>query len=80
MVSFQSPVYYLAIATVTETFLSRLKGEVSPNNSSWRQEPTEKHVGAKVHMMVTIKALGFSSIKTNEFVSLGVQHIFEGAN
>jgi hypothetical protein len=76
----QSPIYYPAIAAVGEILLSRLKGEVTPNDGPWRQEATEKDVGTKVHVVVTVKAFRYPPIETSKFIKLSPHDVFEGGN
>ena len=75
----QPAVDCFAIQTVRQTFLSRLKGMVSPDECTRRQQFIKQHVRTKMEVMMTVDPLRISSVEPAKFVDLSRHHILERA-
>ena len=80
VLSGEQSVHNSAIETVTPTLLTRLKGKISSNKETLRQQPLKQDVGTKVGMMMPIETIRGFFVKTAEFVKLGQHNVLERAD
>ncbi len=70
-----------AIEPVSQPLLlTGLEGKVPPYQRSGRQQATEQHVCAEVHVMMAVEAVGVLLVETAVFVELGRYDVLEGPN
>jgi hypothetical protein len=80
MMSGEQAVHNSAIETVAPTLLTRLKGKISPNKQTLRQQPLDQNVGAKVGVMMPIETGWTFLVNPAEFVDLGRHNVFKRAD
>lgn len=66
-----------SIKPIPDALLTALKGKIAPHAGAGRQKTSQEHVGAKVHVMVTVQPLRLFSKETSEFLALGRNEILE---
>jgi len=66
--------------TIGQTLFPRHKGEVAPDDRSRRKQSSDEHVGAKVDVMMSVKAVWACPIEAMKLAYLSGDDGFEGTN
>jgi hypothetical protein len=64
------PIREGAIPAIDPALLSRKEGEVSPGDSSGRQQPRKQHVCTKVHMVMSVNPAWLPAMQPLELLNL----------
>jgi hypothetical protein len=65
------------VESVKEAFFPPPKTKVWSHYRSLRQQATEEHVCAEMHVVMTIKPCRIRSIKPTEFIDLSLNHVLK---